>query len=125
MENVNAVKSPIVPGCRLSKEASGEGVNPTSYKQMVGSLMYLTAIRPDIMFSVCLIIRYMDNTTMMHFQAVKKVLRYLKGTVDFGILYSRQGKKELTAFTDSYYAGDLDDRKSVSGYVFMLGTSAI
>lgn len=125
MDNSKPVDNPVVPGYKLCKKGSGDEVDATLYKQMVGSLMYLTATRPDLMYAVCLISRYMDKPTDIHLQAAKRVLRYLKGTVDLGILYSKGGSEELIAYADSDYAGDVDDRKSTSGYVFFLGTGAI
>lgn len=77
------------------------------------------------MFAVCLISRFMERPTEVHMQAAKRILRYLKGTVELGIYYKRGAEEKLIAFTDSDYAGDVDDRKSTSGYVFMLGTGAI
>lgn len=87
--------------------------------------MYLTATRPDIMFVVSLICRYMEQPTKTHLHAAKKILRYLKGTVDYGVFYKTGGKTEIVAYMDSDYAGDLDDRKSTSGYVFLLSSDAI
>lgn len=100
-------------------------MDATQYKQMVGSLMYLTATRPDLMYVVCLVSRYMEKPTELHLLAVKRIFRYLNGTIDLGILYNRKGKEDLVAFTDSDYAGDFDDRRSTSGYVFLLGTGSI
>lgn len=125
MKQSNSVYNPIVPGCKLSKDGSGAGIDATMYKQMVGSLMYLTATRPDLMYSVCLISRYMEKPTKMHLQAVKRIYRYLKGTVELGIRYRRCGEGSLVAFADSDYAGDVDDRKSTSGYLFMLEIGAV
>ena len=87
--------------------------------------MYLTATRPDMMFVVSLISRYMENPTEMHLQVAKRALRYLKGTNDFEIFYKKGGDEELVAYTDSDYAGDLEDRKSTSGYVFLLSSGAV
>lgn len=100
-------------------------MDETYFKQIVGSLMYLTATRPDLMFIVSLISRYMGKPTELHFQAVKRVLRYLNGTTNFEIFYKKGGSKSLIGYTDSDYAGDVEDRKSTSGYVFMLGSRAI
>ncbi|XP_073219605.1 secreted RxLR effector protein 161-like [Cicer arietinum] len=123
MWNCNSVKNPIVPGTVLTRE-DGEDVDPTLYKQLVGSLMYLTATRPDMMYVVCLISRYMANPKEKHMQIAKRALRYLKGTLDFGLFYRRKISK-LLAYTDSDYARDVDDRKSTSGYVFMLSEAAM
>jgi hypothetical protein len=127
MESFNKVCNPIVPGCKLIKNENGKACDARQYKQMVGSLMYLLATRPDLAYVVCLVARFMDRPIEMHFAAVKRVMRYVKGTLDHGILYrhiTNQSLK-LLGWSDSDYAGDLDDRKSTSGYVFMLGTGAI
>ncbi|WKA02079.1 hypothetical protein VitviT2T_020312 [Vitis vinifera] len=79
----------------------------------------------DIMHSVSLISRYMENPTELHFLAAKKICRYLQGTKDFGLFYKKGKRSDLIGFTDSDYAGDQDNRRSTSGYVFMLGTGAV
>lgn len=125
MENCNPLHNPIVPGTKLTKDVTCEKVDSTFYKQIVGSLMYLTATRPDTMFVVSLISRFMESPTKMHLAAAKRVLRYLKGTISLGILYQKGGHTELRGYSDSDYAGDLDDRKSTSGYLFMLSSGAV
>ncbi|CAJ2635931.1 unnamed protein product [Trifolium pratense] len=94
---------------------------------MIGCLIYLLATRPDMTFAVCLAARYMERPTEMHVVVVKRIMRYLKGTMKFGMLYKCKNSTELTlqGWSDSDYAGDHDDRKSTSGYVFTLGESAI
>jgi len=87
--------------------------------------MYLTATRPDIMYAVCLISRYMEKPTELHLKAAKRVFRYLKGTTDFSIFYKKNEGSIMSGFTDSDYAGDLDDRRSTSGHVFMMGSGVI
>ena len=80
MVQSNAVANPMVPGCKLSKGGNGDlNVDATEYKRLVGSLLYLTATRPDIMYSVGMISRYMDQTTEMHLQSAKRILRYIRG----------------------------------------------
>lgn len=125
MEECNAVKNPIVPGFKIDKNEGGVKVDETYYKQIVGSLMYITTTRPDLMFIVSFIGRFMARPTEVHLLAAKRALRYLKGTIDYGICYSKNGNQELIAFTDSDYAGDLEDRKSTPGYVFMLSGGAV
>jgi hypothetical protein len=127
MENCNTVKSPIVIGCKLVKDEDGKPVDAREYKQIVGCLMYLLATRPDLTYSVCLVARFMDRPTEMHMMAIKRILRYLKGTLTHGVLYKHtiDRRLELVGFSDSDYAGDLNDRKSTSGYVFMLGTGVV
>ncbi|PNX87561.1 copia-type polyprotein, partial [Trifolium pratense] len=126
MENCNEVCSPIVPGSKLIKDENGSAADAREYKQMVGSLMYLLATRPDLAYSVCLVTRFMDRPTELHVTAVKRIMRYLKGTLTDGIMYSHNtDEANLLGWSDSDYAGDLDDKKSTSGYVFMLETGAI
>ncbi|XP_057981300.1 secreted RxLR effector protein 161-like [Malania oleifera] len=125
IKDCNPVSTPTEFGLKLNKDYEGKKVDSTLYEQIVGSLMYLTATRPDIMYSVSLISRYMENPIEMHLLAAKRILRYLQGTRDFGLFYKKAEKLELFGFTDSDYAGDQDDRRSTSGYVFMLGTRAV
>ncbi|KAE8666712.1 Ubiquitin carboxyl-terminal hydrolase family protein [Hibiscus syriacus] len=125
MDKSNPVKNPIVLGSKLTRDEGGVRVDTTLFKQVVGNLMYLTSTRPDLMYSVSLISRYVESPTEMHWQTTKRILRYVRGTVDLGILYKKQGNKELMAYTDSDYARDIDDRKSTSRYVFKLSSGVV
>lgn len=125
MENCNRVRNPIVPGQRLKKEGAGDAVNSMQYKQLVGSLRYLTATRQDLMFSVNLVSCYMEEPNEQHMLAVKRILRYVQGTLCLGIRYKKGGEPKLLGYIDSDYARDVDDRKSTSGYVFMLGEGVV
>lgn len=125
MENSNPVLNPIVPGTKLLKDEEGTKVDATLFKKMVGSLMYLTATRPDLMYGVSLICRYMGYPTEYHWRAGKRLLRYLKGTTELGIFYKRGSKMNLNVYTDSDYAGDSDDRRSTSGFAFLLDSLAV
>jgi hypothetical protein len=87
--------------------------------------MYLTATRPDLMFAVNMIARFMEHPVESHMMAAKRILRYIKGTLELGILYKKGEQADLIAYSDSDYGGDIDDRKSNSGYVFMLGSGAV
>lgn len=86
--------------------------------------MYLTTIGPDLMYMVSLISLYIERPTELHQQAMKKIIRYLKGTIELGILYRRGGKESLIAYFDNDYAGNIEDRKSMLGYVFLLSSVA-
>lgn len=125
MSDCNPVKNPIVPGSKLLKADKGAEVDSTLFKQLVGSHMYLTATRPDIAHSVSLISRFMEHPKENHFLVAKRILRYLQGTQNLEIFYKAGGNEELFAYTDSDYAGDLEDRKSTSGYAFLLGGGVI
>lgn len=87
MEDRNKVCSPIIPESKLVKDENGKSTDATLYKRMIGCLLYLLAIRPDMTCSVCLDARYMERPTKIHVAAVKRILRYLKGTLSFGIMY--------------------------------------
>lgn len=87
--------------------------------------MYLTATRSDIMFRVSLISRYMLAPAEEHWCAAKRILRYINGTIEMGILYKGESIIEFVAYTDSDFAGDLNDRKSTSGFVFLLAEGAV
>nr|GEZ22100.1 retrovirus-related Pol polyprotein from transposon TNT 1-94 [Tanacetum cinerariifolium] len=93
MKNSNAVKNPIVQGTLLSKDEAGEEVDNTLYKQLVGSLMYLTVTRCDLMYGMSLISRFIARPKLSHWLAAKRILRYLKGTTDFGAI-SWSSKKQ-------------------------------
>ena len=88
MQNNKATVTPTVMGLKLSKEDSIKDFDPTLYKSIVGSLMYLTATRKDIMHDVSLISRFMERPKEAHWQAAKIILRYVKGTKRYGILYT-------------------------------------
>ncbi|XP_052477238.1 secreted RxLR effector protein 161-like [Gossypium raimondii] len=93
------------------------------YKSLIGSLLYLTATKPDIMFAVSVLSRYMNCCNDQHFQAAKRVLRYIKGTIGHGVLFKRAKSMKLIGYADSDWAGSCDDMKSTSGYAFSLGSS--
>lgn len=96
------------------------------YREAVGSLMYLTvATRPDISFAVGLACRYLNRPNENHVNLVKRIFKYIKGTINFGIRFKSNAALNLECFSDADYAGDVDTRKSTSGFVFMFGTGAI
>lgn len=125
MKHCNPVKNPIPLGAELFKDKDDACVNATGYKQMVRSLMYITATRPDLAYAVSLVSRFMERPTILHQQAVKRVLHYLKETIEMGILYKIGGEEKLVSYSNSNYAGDVEDQKSTSGYVFLLSLDAV
>ena len=125
MDKSNLVLNPTVPGVKIDKDDTGVTVNSSMFKQLVGSLIYLTTTRPDLMYAVSVVSRYMAKPTEMHLMAAKRILRYVQGTMCFGIFYQRSGNQELVGYTDSDYAGCIDDRKSTSGYAFILSNAAV
>lgn len=125
MDQYNKVCNPIVSDYSLTKDENGRLVDSTSYKQMVESLMYLLATRPDLAYSVCLIDRYMDIPTKIHLTTAKRILSYLRGTENLGILYKMNDELVFQGWLDSDYVGDNEDRKITTRYVFKLGSSHI
>lgn len=121
----NGVKNPIVPGVMVTKAGVGAKVDSTEYKRLVGSLMYLTVTRADLTYGVCFISRFMSDPREEHMQLAKRILRYVKETYSFGLLYERSVVKGLQVYTDSDYARDTEDRRSTSGYACILSNAAI
>ncbi|KAG9446373.1 hypothetical protein H6P81_012501 [Aristolochia fimbriata] len=122
MLDCNSIRTPMEERIKLTKEGSGEEVSSTYYKQIVGSLRYLTATRPDILFSVGMVSRFMEKPRQSHLQSAKRILRYIKGTISDDILYKSSNSFKLVGYTDSDWAGDGGDRRSTSGYAFTLGS---
>ncbi|XP_022004484.1 uncharacterized mitochondrial protein AtMg00810-like [Helianthus annuus] len=125
MTNCTALSTPMEYGLRLSKQDMDDEVDSNLYRRLVGSLMYLTNTRPDLMFAVNKISQFMEQPKRSHWEAGKRILRYVKGTLNQGLVYSKGGKGTLTGFSDNDYAGNIDDSKSTSGYVFQLGTGTV
>jgi hypothetical protein len=92
---------------------------------MIGSLLYLTASRPDILYSVCLCARFQSDPREPHLTAVKRIFRYLKGTTNLGLLYKKSQDSKLVGFCDADYAGDKIERKSTSGNCQFIGKNLI
>ncbi|GJY44639.1 putative ribonuclease H-like domain-containing protein [Tanacetum coccineum] len=109
----------------LLKDEDGEEVDVHMYRSMIGSLMYLTSSRPDIMFAVCAYARYQVNLKVSHLHAVKRIFRYLKGQLKLGLWYLKDSPFDLVAYTDSDYAGASLDRKSTTGGCQFLGCRLI
>ncbi|XP_071729312.1 uncharacterized mitochondrial protein AtMg00810-like [Rutidosis leptorrhynchoides] len=124
MDDCNPVATLMELGLKLSKFEGGERVDANLYRILVGSLRYLTCTRPDISFSVGVISRYMEDPKYAHWKALKRISRYIKGTLSLGLYYSVSNEHKLIGYLDSDWRGDVDDRKSTSGYVFYMGNTA-
>ncbi|GJV56238.1 putative ribonuclease H-like domain-containing protein [Tanacetum coccineum] len=111
---VKTASTPMETQKPLLKDEDGEEVDVHMYRSMIGSLMYLTSSRPDIMFAVCACARYQVNPKVSHLHAVKRIFRYLKGQPKLGLWYPKDSPFDLVAYTDSDYAGASLDRKSTT-----------
>ena len=122
MQDSNPVNTPADANSKLQPATNqDEPLNQTQYQSAVGSLMYLSvSSRPDIAFAVNNLARFNSNPRKEHWSALKRVLRYLNGTINHGLLYKQGGPEHFVGYSDADWAGDLSDRKSTSGYVFIL-----
>lgn len=126
MLSCNSTRIPMEPKSKLKKQDGEPLVDATEYRRIIGSLRYLVNTRPDLAYSVSVVSRYMDAPTVTHMNAVKQILRYIRGTTGLGVVYKKnQGNEELIGYSDSDLAGDTDDRKSTSGIIYFLGESPI
>ncbi|CAL9006850.1 unnamed protein product [Prunus brigantina] len=122
LKDCKIVATPLAMNEKLSKNDGSEAADEGKYRQIVGSLLYLTATRPDIMFAASLLARFMHNPTKKHMGTAKRVLRYIQGTIDFGIIFEKGKETTLIGYCDSDWAGSEDDMRSTSGYAFTMGS---
>ena len=119
------VDTPVELNAHLTPSGGKPLSNPSLYRRLVGSLVYLTVTRPDISYAVHQVSQYLSAPRSTHYAAVLRILRYLKGTLFHGLFYSAQSPLVLRAFSDADWAGDPTDRRSTTGYCFLLGSSLI
>ena len=115
----------MVANAKLTNDPLGKSVDVTLYKSMIGCLLYLTAIRPDIAFSVGVCSRFQSNPKVSHLNAVKRIIKYVGGTCNYGLFYSKEFNLSLASFSDSNWAGNADDRKSTTGGCFYVGANLV
>ncbi|XP_071694737.1 uncharacterized mitochondrial protein AtMg00810-like [Rutidosis leptorrhynchoides] len=125
MEDERIVKNPLSVNHGITPENTGPKVNLTLYRDIIGSLMYLTASCSDIMFATCLCARYQAQPNLNHMLTVKKIMLYLKGTLSLGLWYPRKDGFDLTTFSDSDYRGCKRDFKSTSDGCQFLGSRLV
>ncbi|KAK2355926.1 putative mitochondrial protein [Trifolium repens] len=128
LSNCNSVSNPSETNSKLSECSEMEKVDPTLFRKMVGSLRYVCNSRPDICYSVSMISRYMHDPRKPHLIAAKRIFRYIRGTLDFGLHFqigTNSKGSVLIGYSDSDWCGDITDRKSTSGYVFKFNNVAI
>jgi hypothetical protein len=125
MEDSKAMATPMSTTTALDADEEGEHVDPKEYRSMIGSLLYLTATRPDIQFSICLCAHFQASPRTSHRQAVKRIFRYLRHTPDLGLWYSASSSLALHGFSEVDFAGSRLDRKSTSGTCQFLGSVSV
>jgi transposase InsO family protein len=124
LDDCKPVSIPLATGEKLKKKDGSELADESLYRRIVGSLLYLTATRPDLMYAASLLSRFMTGPTKIHMGAAKRVLRYVQGTLSYGIEYVREQSATLIGFCDADWAGSEDDSRSTSGYAFSFGSGA-
>ncbi|GJZ96024.1 retrovirus-related pol polyprotein from transposon TNT 1-94 [Tanacetum coccineum] len=121
MESSDPVDTPMVKKSKLDEDPQGKAVDPTHYRGMVGTFMYLTANTPDLTFVVCMCARYQAKPTKKHLHAVKRINKYLRGTINRGLWYPKDSSIALTAYAYADNAGYQDTRRSTSRSMQLLG----
>jgi len=121
MNEAKIMTTPMHPSSSLDRDESGKSISEKEYRSMIGSLLYLTASRPDIVFAVNLCARFQTCAKEYHLTTVKRIFRYLVGTTDLGLWYRKCSSFDLVAYCDVDYGGDKVERKSTSGSCQFLG----
>ncbi|GKB42972.1 ribonuclease H-like domain, reverse transcriptase, RNA-dependent DNA polymerase [Tanacetum coccineum] len=125
MIDFNETLIPMDPGTRLTKITEGTMVNSTKYRSLIGCLRYLLHTRPDLSYSVGLLSRFMQEPREQHMKAIRQVLRYVKGTKDYGITYKHNGGNKIHGYSDSSYGVNTQEGKGTTGIIFYYGESPI
>ncbi|XP_019197264.1 PREDICTED: uncharacterized protein LOC109191137 [Ipomoea nil] len=120
LESCKSPRTPISTSTKLSKDNAGQLVDFTVYRSLIGSLLYLTASPPHIIYSVGMCARYQSAPKESHLIAAKRILKYVKGTEQYGLWYSKENNVCLVAYCDVDWAGNVDDRKSTSRGCFFI-----
>ncbi|GKE44251.1 retrovirus-related pol polyprotein from transposon TNT 1-94, partial [Tanacetum coccineum] len=125
MESSDPVDTPILEKSKMDEDTQGKAVDPTHYHGMIGTLMYLTASRPDLTFDVCMCARYQAKPAKKHLHVVKRIFKYLRGTVNRGLWYPKDSSITLTTYADVDHASCQDTRRSTSGCMQLLGDKLV
>nr|CAH67708.1 H0512B01.3 [Oryza sativa] len=126
LKDCNPCATPMEERLKLSRDSTAPPVDATEYRWLVGSLRYLVHTRPDLAFAVGFVSRFMERPTEEHMVAVKRILRYVDGTMEYGLHYKREKEEQrLIGYSNSDLAGDIDTRRSTSGMLFFLGSSLV
>ena len=123
MENTKEIATPMSTSCYLDKDERGKPIEITMYRGMIDSLIYLTASRSDIMFSICMCARYQANPKESYLSAVKRIMRYFVGTINVGLWYPKGASCSLIGYFDLDFAICKMDRKGTSGTCHLIGST--
>ena len=112
LESTSSVRTPMSPNIKLTIDLLGKCVDSSLYRSMIGSFIYLTAGRPDISYSVGVCARYQANPKESHMIVLKRIIKYVKTTTDFGVWYSKETNDVLAGYSDANWVGNANDKKS-------------
>ena len=125
LEKAAHARTPMATNTKLTNNPLGESVNVTLYRNMIGCLLYLTTSRPNIAFSVGVCYRYQSYPKVSHLNAVKRIIKYVNGTYDYGLFYSKESNLSLARYSYSDWLGNADDKKSTTGGCFYIGANLV
>ena len=125
LESASSIRTPMDPNVKLTVDLLGKSVDPFLYRSMIGSLLYLTASRPDISYSVGVCVRYQANPKESYMIILKRIIKYVKTIAEFGVWYNKDTSDVLAGYSDADQAGNADDRKSTSGGCFYVGNNLV
>ena len=122
LEFASSVRTTMSPNVKLTVDLLGKSVDPSLYRSMIGSLLYLTVSRPDISYSVGVCARYQANPKESHMSTLKRIIKYVKTTTDFGVWYSKDTNDVSVGYSDADWARNADNRKALregGGYFYV------
>ncbi|XP_031277700.1 uncharacterized protein LOC116136136 [Pistacia vera] len=125
MDRCKPVDTLLVANLKLSKDDGAVKIDEKMYRSLIGCLLYLTATRPDLMLATSILSRFMSSPSEIHLKATKRVLRYIKGSVELGVWFKKTKNLPLIGYSDSDRVRCINDMRSTSGYVFFLNSGAI
>lgn len=126
LSDCNSVKYPMEVKLHIRKDEKGKVVDSTKFKSLVGGLRYLVHTRPNIAITVRIVSKFMERPTELHLNSVKRILRYIKGTLELGLVYTKDtGNYIISGYSDSDLAGNVEDRRSTGGVAFYLDESLV
>ena len=125
LDSKKHASTPMSSSTKLSLDSSGVEVSPTLYRSIIGSLLYLTTRRPNIAFNVGVCAHYQAAPKEFHLTVVKRIIRYINGTPEYGLWYSKDSNDCLASYSDVDWVGSADDWKSTSGKCFYLGNNLV
>ncbi|CAM8968949.1 unnamed protein product [Rhodiola kirilowii] len=125
LEKAAHKRTPAATHVNITKDEAGTSVDQTLYMSMIGSLLYLTANRPDIDHAIGVCARYQANPKESHLMNVRRIIKYIYGTIDYGLWYTKETNSCLVGYCDADWTGNAEDRKSTSEGCFFLGNNPV